>query len=253
MKIHDVRQNSPQWHQLRAGIPTASRFHDIVTPAKGELSASSEAYMCWLLAEFMVGHQITGPETDAMARGSMMEERAAKMFSFVTGLEVETVGFYTTEDCMIGASPDRKIVGLPKGVEIKSPLNEGIHVQNLIGKGIEAKSKPQLQGQLWVCEFDSVFAVSYHPDLPIAVQEVGRDEKYITKMAEALRQFIDTLLAKRIELEQRYGPFVRPKPDSEQGDDVAGLGIDAGDVDLMWSEIQRREGIPDPRIETAER
>ena len=237
MKIHNVQQNSPEWHRLRSGIPTASEFHNIVTPSKGELSASADGYICSLLAEYMVGHPITGPETDAMAYGSQMEEPAAKMFCFQNEVEVETCGFYTTDDCMIGASPDRRIVGQNKGVEIKSPLVHGIHVQYLIAKGIEAKYKPQVQGQLYVCEFDSIYAVSFHPELPIAVREVGRDETYIGKMKAALEAFVEVLLAKRSELDQRFGPFLKPEPDQvEEAADW--LGVSDADIAAIYGEAK---------------
>jgi len=37
--IHEVEQNTPEWLTLRLGIPTASMFDKIVTPA-GKFSKS---------------------------------------------------------------------------------------------------------------------------------------------------------------------------------------------------------------------
>ena len=50
MIIHNVAQGTQKWLDLRKGIPTCSRFDEIVTPA-GELSKSAPKYMQHLLAE----------------------------------------------------------------------------------------------------------------------------------------------------------------------------------------------------------
>ena len=39
MKIHNVEQGTEAWFDLRLGMPSASKFKDIVTP-KGKASAS---------------------------------------------------------------------------------------------------------------------------------------------------------------------------------------------------------------------
>ena len=44
MKIHNVEQGTEAWFDLRLGMPSASKFKDIVTP-KGKASASGEKYM----------------------------------------------------------------------------------------------------------------------------------------------------------------------------------------------------------------
>jgi hypothetical protein len=51
MIVRDLEQGSQAWLAIRLGIPTASRFKDIVTPAKADKSKSATAYMYELLAE----------------------------------------------------------------------------------------------------------------------------------------------------------------------------------------------------------
>ena len=51
MKIHNVEQYSPEWYALHIGRPTSSRFDDILTPSKLELSKSRKKYMYQLVAE----------------------------------------------------------------------------------------------------------------------------------------------------------------------------------------------------------
>jgi len=230
--VHDVAQNTPLWHRLRLGIPTASCFDKIVTPAKCELSKSSVNYLYELLAEFVMGRPITGIETDAMARGTLMEEPAAKAFTFQTDIEVERIGFVTTEDLMLGASPDRKVVDTNWIVEIKAP-GEATHMRYLMGGEMVSDYRTQLQGQLMVGEYDGVYAVSYHPELPLSVTPVHRDEPYIAKLKTATEAFVEVLRAKREEVEQRFGPFVWRTAETEQ-DDIGDLGVSDADVEMIW-------------------
>jgi hypothetical protein len=240
--VHDCIQNSPAWHRLRLGIPTASCFDKIVTPAKCELSKSSANYIYELLAEFVMGRPITGIETDVMARGTLMEEPAAKAFTFQTDIEVERIGFVTTEDLMLGASPDRKVVGTNWIVEIKAPASEAVHMRYLMGGEMVLDYRTQLQGQLMVGEYDGVYAVSYHPELPLSVTPVERDEPYIAKLREATEAFVDVLRMKRAEVEERFGPFVWRTAEAEL-DDAGDLGVSDADVDMIWEhqEAQRAE------------
>jgi hypothetical protein len=57
MKIHNVEQGTEEWFRLRLGMPSASKFKDLVTP-KGKPSASGEKYMYELLAERLSGKRI---------------------------------------------------------------------------------------------------------------------------------------------------------------------------------------------------
>ena len=42
MKFYEVEQGSRRWYEIRAGRPTASNFHRIITP-KGEPSRQAAA------------------------------------------------------------------------------------------------------------------------------------------------------------------------------------------------------------------
>jgi hypothetical protein len=59
MIIHDVVQGSPEWHALRAGIPTASEFSQLVT-STGEPSKSMKEYALVLAAEKYAGTVVDG-------------------------------------------------------------------------------------------------------------------------------------------------------------------------------------------------
>src|SRR5262245_45091449 len=119
MIIHDVVQGSTSWLQLRAGIPTASQFDQIITPS-GKPSKSAERYMLTLLAERLMGHPITENVSMWMKRGSEMEADAVAFYQLQTDSDTVPVGFITNDEGTIGASPDR-LVGEEGLLEIKCP------------------------------------------------------------------------------------------------------------------------------------
>src|SRR5665213_3178043 len=155
MIIHDVKQGTDEWLRLRLGIPTASRFGEIITTGgkKGVPGDSSSApkYMHHLLAERITGQPIEGFKSQYMERGSMLEERAVAAYELDHDCETEKVGFVASDDGRIGCSPDRFIVGQDRGMlECKAPAPH-THVAYLLSAtGAETEYKIQLQGQLWV-------------------------------------------------------------------------------------------------------
>ncbi len=209
MIVHDVEQGTPEWLRLRLGIPTSSEFGRILTPT-GKPSSQAEGYLLWLLAEWVTGAPLESPETDWMRRGHELEAAAVQSYEFETGREASVVGFVTTDDGMIGASPDRLVD--PDGLlEIKCPAPQ-THIGYLLSRAVDRAYWPQVQGQLLVTGRAWVDIQSYHPGLPAVIVRVERDENYIGKLDAALRAFVERLLAARVELEAKCGPFRKPEP-----------------------------------------
>jgi hypothetical protein len=225
-----MEQRSPAWFQVRLGIPTSSDFDKIVTP-KGKLSEQSAGYMNRLLAEWIMGAPIEDVATQYMDRGTELEERAFRSYEFDCGTTTKEVGFITTDDGMIGCSPDRLVCEFNGAVELKCP-SAPVHVGHMINRTIDEKHKPQVQGQLYIGGFDWVDVQSYHPNFPSVIIRATRDEKYIENLAVALRSFVDVMLVCRVKLEQQYGPFQRMviKPATDDG-----LDVSDDDIDFMIS------------------
>lgn len=196
MIIHDVAQGSPEWFAARLGIPTASAFDKIITPAKGELSKQALPYACKLIAERLLNRSLETMEaSDWMSRGKELEAWAAKKFEFEHEIETVTVGLITTDDGRLGCSPDRLVKGRAIGVEIKVP-SDAVHVRYMIAAAekdplvkMPVEYRPQVQGQLLVAELEMDRLYSYHHEMPAALFSVPRDEPYIAKMRAALDQF----------------------------------------------------------------
>ncbi len=207
MRIYtDVEQGSGDWYRLRLGIPTASSFDKIVTPKKCELSKSAVGYALKLCSERLLNTPGESFEGIAwMERGKELEPTAVKQYEFTHDVKTFPVGFITTDDGLIGCSPDRLVLSDKKiGLEVKCPsphvhlgyqlaaagyIPETLGVMNAIGD----EYKPQVQGQIYVAELDRADLYSYHPSMPPARIETARDAAYIAKLSEALKVFCGTL------------------------------------------------------------
>jgi len=203
-------QRSTEWYRIRLGIPTASEMHRIVTPT-GKASTQAGAYMNRLLAEWVLGEPIVSDyESDYMAHGREHEGAAAKAFEFQTGLKTTEIGFVTTDDGMAGASPDR-LVEDAGTLELKCPAPQ-THIGYMLSMSVAEDYKVQNQSQMWICEREKSWVSSYHPRLTPVILEIPRDDEFIAKLSAGVRTFVDVMLERRLELEKRYGPFVRPDP-----------------------------------------
>lgn len=199
---HDVEQGSSEWHQLRVGIPTASEFNRIVTP-KGKLSDQRRGYLDELLAQWLFGCPLEHFESDWMIHGHESEPEAAAAYEFLRGVELTNGGFFTTDDGMVGASPDRLIA--PRGsLEIKC-VKATTHVSYMRYKGVEEKYRCQVQGQIWVAERDWCDAESYCAGLPTIIRRADRDEEFIGVLSDAVGKFVDELLEAREQIKREYG------------------------------------------------
>ncbi len=187
----DIEQGTPEWYRLRLGLPTASEFHRIITPAKGELSKQARAYAHQLVAETLLGEPCgTNIENlEWVARGKALEPQAVQQYEFTTDTETRAVGFVTTDCGRIGCSPDRLVIGHRGGLEIKV-CAPGTHIGYLLD-GVPETYRPQVMGQLAVAELEWCDLYAFHDRLPPVTIRTYRDDHYIAKMMAALAEFLD--------------------------------------------------------------
>jgi hypothetical protein len=241
MIIHNVAQGSEEWDRLRLGVPTASRFHEIVTPG-GKLSKASERYAHQLLAEWYYDAPLEDPESQYksqwMQRGNEMEAQAVAAYEFVSGLKTEKVGFVTLDSGLIGCSPDR-LVGEDGGLEVKCP-SPAIHMGHMVNRQVDEKHYPQVQGCMLICERKWWDVISFCPPFPEVVIRCPRDEEFIALLSEALHEFMRKLMQGRALVEKTYAPrYQPPAPVEDQ------LGIT--DEDL--AAIMKAQREPPPEVE----
>jgi len=143
-------QGSEQWRDERRGVITASNADRILTPSKLNLSSQAIPYIHNLIAEARIGQTVESPvESEWMRRGKELEPRARAWYARFTGQAVREIGFVTTDDSLVGCSPDG-LVGDDGGLEIKVP-----HAGTMIGYALDPDSfkanyRGQVQMSLWI-------------------------------------------------------------------------------------------------------
>jgi YqaJ-like viral recombinase domain len=234
-KFLNVAPRSPEWFAARLGIPTSSEFHRIMTPKTRKLSSQAPNYCYRLLAEWMTGEQVENFETEYMVRGVELEDQAMLAYETLKDIETQPGGFITTDDGLIGCSPDR-LVGDVGDLELKCPL---IHTQvkYALEGTVDDDYMCQLQGRMMIHGREWVDIFAYHPRLVIPPVRVVRDDKMIADLKARLGEFLDMMLVHRSTLESRYGPFTRPAPEEPySGDDL----ITVEDEEMIVVDLRRR-------------
>jgi len=203
-------QRTDDWHNDRLGIPTASRFKDIMTDPKtkadkeaGVLSQTAQSYALELIAERLTGlsKDFSSAATDW---GNQYESVAVGAYMESTGNEVLECGFVRHKTIETGASPDG-LIGLDGGIEIKCPFNTVNHLNNALNLDIPKEYYAQVQGQMWVCNLEWVDFVSFDPRIDgpagLVVVRVERDQDYINKLEQRIISFNDYIITTLAKLE----------------------------------------------------
>lgn len=192
IETFDCDQGSEAWHQCRLGIPTASRFSDVLAKGEGKTRAR---YLRDLAAEIIRGSVEEDTYSNAhMERGHAQEDEARRMYAFMADAEPVRVGFI--RDGRKGCSPD-SLIGDDGGLEIKTALGH-IQVERLQKGGLPSEHRAQVQGSLWVTGRKWWDFCSYSPGLPPLIVRVERDDAYIASLSAAVDAFneeLDSLVA----------------------------------------------------------
>ena len=190
MKIIDCKQGSTEWLSVRAGIPTASEFDNLISPTwKPRDGQTPETYLYRKLAERCMGVPLqSGANTFAMEQGVILENEALPWFAFEHDTHVDRVGFVTTDDGRIGCSPDG-LIGTDGGIEVKCPQPD-THLKYLLAGELPAQYRAQVHGSMLVTGRPWWMFVSYSRQFPALVLRIERDEK----IQAALRAVLDSFL-----------------------------------------------------------
>jgi putative phage-type endonuclease len=189
MRVFDFPQRSPEWYSVRSGVPTASEFDKIVT-MKGERSKQREKYLYRLAGEKVSGIVEESFQSAAMERGVKMEAEARDIYQFITGNEVEQVGFCLHDDGF-GCSPDG-LVGKDGMIEIKCP-SVHTHVEYLLNGSLPSDYFQQVHGQLLTADRKWCDFVSYYPGIRPLIVRVNSDKQFSKALHAELALFCTDL------------------------------------------------------------
>jgi len=195
--IDDILQGSPEWRDLKAGIPSGTGFSKIVT-LKGDLVKNWRTYLYKVAAEAFDGPKEQGKLSAEMLRGIEFEDEARKCYELDENVDVVCVGFiFADETRRYGVSPDG-LVGENGLIEIKCPTLP-IHIKYIDEAKLPNDYFQQVQGQLMVSGREWVDFFSYFSDLNTDIDvpnfklRVYRDEPFIAKLRAELEIFVEEL------------------------------------------------------------
>lgn len=192
MRISPHAQQSVEWMQARAGIPTASEFDNLVSPT-GEVRTGKmpETYLYMKLAEWWVGGPIASLNVFDVEQGRILEEEAIPGYELEFKESINRVGLVTTDDGLVGCSPDG-LLGEDSGIEIKCPALH-THIGYLMKGKLPPEYVHQVQGSMYVTGRKQWTFVSYRRKLPWLHLTITPDDKYQKALGDALDLFLVNL------------------------------------------------------------
>lgn len=192
LTIHDnVDQGSPEWHDLRRGIVTASTVGKLITPATLKVASNPESrgLTATLAAERITGYTEPTFVNDDMMRGVLHEPIARDRYAEHNGVTVTEVGFVTEDKWgfTIGASPDG-LVGEDGGLEVKCPRAK-THINTIVTDKVPAHYMAQVQASMLVTGREWWDFVSFCAGLPLWTKRVHADPAWHAVIVEAVAAF----------------------------------------------------------------
>jgi hypothetical protein len=187
VNVLDVKQGSEAWLAARRGLPTASRFDQILTPVTMKPSSSQTKLIDELIAEALIPDAPATRITEDMRAGMVLEAEARCAYELGNATApVKEVGFVLAECGMFGGSPDA-LVGEDGGAEIKCP-NATTHIGYIRAGVLPADYRCQVHGYLVVTGRKFWDFFSYHRGLDPFCVRVEPDE-FTAKLAAELTRF----------------------------------------------------------------
>lgn len=182
MKIHQVEQGSPEWHELRKGRMTASHADAIGANGKG-----LKTYITTLMAKYYSSADPDNYTNAHMDRGNQLEPQARAMYELDRGVDVEQVGFVEIDE-HIGCSPDG-LIGDDGGLEIKCH-DDKRHFELIITDKIESKYLWQIQMNLMLTGRKWWDYVAYNPNFErsLVIHRIKPDKKMFAALEKGFEK-----------------------------------------------------------------
>lgn len=212
MIIHQVQQGSVEWMQIRASMPTASEFHNLITPL-GKIRDGDmvRSYMARKVAEWWEGGPLPSFNSFDMDQGNILEDEALPWLAVEFGWDISRPGFITDDNKQFGCSPDGMIEAEKCGVEIKCPRAE-THVGYLLNGGLPKDYVAQVQGSMLVTGLERWRFVSYRRNFPPLVLNIQRDEDFQANLAEGLKLFLANFESDKSKMKEIEGETYEDVP-----------------------------------------
>ena len=193
-----LQSGNPDWHARRLGKVTASRVFSIIdTDKSGKPKASYDNLMHDLALETITQTPTAFFVNSYMADGTRQEPIARVTYELEHLVDVEQVQFVDHPTIKLaGASPDGLVP--PDGlIEIKAPQPK-TYTEYMLKDVIPPEYYTQIHWQFacmperkW-CDFVA-FCDRMPPEIRMHVKRIERDDKYVERLENAVREFIEKL------------------------------------------------------------
>lgn len=192
---HRCPQYTEKWEALRLGMPTASNFSSIITPTgKPAKNDTMRKYAYTLIAERICEQRMDTYMSPAMELGKMLEGEAITEYEVQKGVTVDSIGYVTDDNNIVGCSPDG-LIGEDGILEVKCPAPH-TQIGYFLGEPLDINYKFQTQGQLYVTGRKWCDLITYHPRMTLLpkIIRIERDEDYINILHTAVIEFNSFIL-----------------------------------------------------------
>jgi hypothetical protein len=195
----ECRQGTPEWFEIRKGLPTASEFSKVMAKVGPRGGTSHKEYVGRMqYMRELAGEIITGEVRDAewlgnrhTERGKEREAEARDLYALMHDVEPQRVGFIRNGNC--GASPD-SLIGDDGGLEIKDCLPH-LQIERLQDKTLPGQYKWQVIGSLLVSERGWWDFMSHSRGLPPFITRVRREDvqQELAELRAGIDRFVEEL------------------------------------------------------------
>jgi putative phage-type endonuclease len=178
MKIHNIEQGTPEWHEVRKLKMTASN-----ATAIGNCGAGLKTYIKEIILNAIAEKEHYS--NSDIERGHELEPIARSMYEFEKGVEIKEVGFIEFNE-YVGYSPDG-LVNEDGLVEIKA-RNNSKHLDIILSNEAESSVIWQMNMGMYVSGRDWCDFISFNPNFKksLFVKRYYRDSEKIEAIKKGL-------------------------------------------------------------------
>lgn len=201
MIVVECEQGSPEWHQARVGVITASEFvtaRGVYKSGKniGQPNSAARDYAFKKAIERLGGKLLDdGFENWGIRRGHELEPEARREHEIQLGELVHRCGFVKTDCGRFGCSLDG-MIGFKKGGSEYKCYASPEKLREILLDGDLSEVMDQVQGGIQIAELEWMDFCLYCPELkPVGNslwhRRVYRNDRYIAELFDDLERFDD--------------------------------------------------------------
>lgn len=174
--IHNLDQNSQEWHEIRLGKITASNISVLDSNGK-----TRQDFIYKKASEILTGLKSESFNNFHIQRGLELEDEAKEVYEKVYNEKITNVGFVEL-NAFVGCSPDG-FVGDDGMIQIKC-LCDHVYFDYIINQKISKTYLYQIQMEMYVCDKKYNEFVIYNPNFDDSIFriKIDRDEEIINKI-----------------------------------------------------------------------